>query len=479
MNKRLLHLAFCLALAASASAQTNVQGGIYANTTWTLANSPYVMTGSIVVFPGKTLTIQPGVVVKVQNPGPGSLYYLEIRGSLVAQGTKAQPIVFQSAVPNDTNKYAWSGIMIKGSQGGTASLNAVHLKNAYHALDNDQVDSTRQAWKHMRFEHNYYALMYPGSMDIDSSVFRENNIGLYLTAPLMTDTNLITHCRFSQNNVSSQSYIAPSTFLTCAFDSNNYGFFAGNPFILNYLEFNDCSFNANYRAMDSPGGIWVRNCSFTNNGRGIHQANSCVIENCSFTGNEWAAEIYNQSYFTDNVVENNDNGLTVARVAAWGNPADVPVVEDNRLCDNNLFNVLNGSDFNLELEKNCFCLSDSAAIDAKIYDGYDDITRGLLNFAVYDTSCTTQLYRVLKVNILGGDDAAELALVAYPNPVTDVLVLEGLNAGERVQVRSAVGQLMAETEADGRELRLDASAWPRGLYLIQVEGHSALKVLKP
>jgi hypothetical protein len=140
---------------------------------------------------------------------------------------------------------------------------------------------------------------------------------------------------------------------------------------------------------------------------------------------------------------------------------------------------LNGSDFNLELEKNCFCLSDSAAIDAKIYDGYDDITRGLLNFAVYDTSCTTQLYRVLKVNILGGDDAAELALVAYPNPVTDFLVLEGLNAGERVQVRSAVGQLMAETEADGRELRLDASAWPRGLYLIQVEGRSALKVLKP
>lgn len=70
MNMRLLHLAFCLALAASASAQTNVQGGIYANTTWTLANSPYVMTGSIVVFPGKTLTIQPGVVVKVQTQVP-------------------------------------------------------------------------------------------------------------------------------------------------------------------------------------------------------------------------------------------------------------------------------------------------------------------------------------------------------------------------------------------------------------------------
>ena len=71
---RSLLITLCFALAGWASAQTNVQGGIYANTTWTLANSPYVMTGSIVVFPGKTLTIQPGVVVKVQNPGPGSQY---------------------------------------------------------------------------------------------------------------------------------------------------------------------------------------------------------------------------------------------------------------------------------------------------------------------------------------------------------------------------------------------------------------------
>ncbi|MBM3434019.1 MAG: T9SS type A sorting domain-containing protein [Bacteroidetes bacterium] len=476
---RSLLITLCFALAGWASAQTNVQGGIYANTTWTLANSPYVMTGSIVVFPGKTLTIQPGVVVKVQNPGPGSQYYLEIRGSLVARGTKTQPIVFKSAVPNDTNKYAWAGILVKGSQGGTVDLNAIHFKNAYHALDNDQVDSTRQAWKHMRFEHNYFGLMYPSPMDVDSSVFYNNDYGLFISAFSQVDTNFITNCRFAQNNVGANGYYSATEFLACDFDSNNYGYFSANPFILSYIGFDDCSFNANYRAMESPGGAWIRSSSFTNNGRGINQANSCIIENCSFTGNEWAADVYNDTYFTDNVVESNENGLTVARTTAWGTLGGVPVVEDNRLCDNNLYNVLNGSDFNLELEKNCFCLSDSAAIDAKIYDGYDDITRGLLNFAVYDTSCTTQLYRVMKVNILGGDEAAGLALAAYPNPVADVLVIEGLSAGDRVQVRSAVGQLMAETEADRSELRLDASAWPRGLYLIHVEGRAALKVLKP
>jgi hypothetical protein len=59
-------------------AQTNFSGGIYSNTTWTKANSPYVLTGSVVVFPGKTLTIQPGVVVQMQsNPNlPNDYRYL-------------------------------------------------------------------------------------------------------------------------------------------------------------------------------------------------------------------------------------------------------------------------------------------------------------------------------------------------------------------------------------------------------------------
>ena len=45
-------------------AQTNVSGVISANTTWTKANSPYIVNSNLLINSGVTLTIDPGVVVK-------------------------------------------------------------------------------------------------------------------------------------------------------------------------------------------------------------------------------------------------------------------------------------------------------------------------------------------------------------------------------------------------------------------------------
>src|ERR1041384_5460883 len=73
-------------------AQTNVSGGIYTNTTWTLSASPYIVVDTVVVFPGVTLTIDPGVVVKFADNKR-----LEIRqAKLIAVGTITDSLTFTS-----------------------------------------------------------------------------------------------------------------------------------------------------------------------------------------------------------------------------------------------------------------------------------------------------------------------------------------------------------------------------------------------
>jgi RHS repeat-associated protein len=116
----LLVLVLLLVPAGTASA-TNVSGTIATNTTWTLANSPYVMTGNVTVASGVTLTIEPGVIVQ----GNATLRQLIVNGTLSAVGTASQPITFTSST--DTAPGQWSGIRFN-SGSGASTLKYVNVR---------------------------------------------------------------------------------------------------------------------------------------------------------------------------------------------------------------------------------------------------------------------------------------------------------------------------------------------------------------
>jgi len=83
-----------IALVKEATAGTNVGGVINTNTTWTLNNSPYVITDTVQIPSGITLTIEPGVAIKHNIDYTKNLF--TVKGSIIANGTSGKPIKFDS-----------------------------------------------------------------------------------------------------------------------------------------------------------------------------------------------------------------------------------------------------------------------------------------------------------------------------------------------------------------------------------------------
>jgi parallel beta-helix repeat protein len=90
------------------TAATYISGSITTNTTWTVANSPYIIVDDVLVDNGTTLTIDPGVTVKFDG-----LYSIVINGTLKATGTAVKPIIFTSNQSSPA-KGDWNRIRLHG-----------------------------------------------------------------------------------------------------------------------------------------------------------------------------------------------------------------------------------------------------------------------------------------------------------------------------------------------------------------------------
>lgn len=474
MRKLILAFSLFCIISLSAHAQTNFSGGIYANTTWTLANSPYILTGPVVVFPNVTLTIEPGVVVKIQETSysTSQQIYLELRGKLVAKGTITNPISFiPNSVPSLGTDYIWQGIFVKTAQGGSADMDYFNFNNSYYGINYDDVLIDTLTFNHCKFSNNCYTLAINTNVIVNNCEFTNNAVAHSLIYVYGSVT--ARNCTYKNNFTCMTTVVNGINVEGSNFENNQFCFIQISG------KFKNCLFKNNATVFQENGTIEIDSSSFLNNQIGIDAFGVGSVKNSMFTSNGVGLTVSANSIIENNDISNNDVGLGLAGTFTTG--MVLPFIKDNKICNNKLYNLENKSDYNLSLDSNCFCLNDSVTIDAKIYDGYDDITRGLINFAIYDSTCTNILWRVAKINLGLNIMASSIykEVNVFPNPFQEKLILNGI--GNKMctwSVFDITGKKVYEINSEYDKLELDLSFLEKGAYILKSDNYLPVKLLK-
>ena len=432
-------------------AQTNVSGGIYQNTTWTLSGSPYIVNSSIVVFPGKTLTIQPGVEIQINNQNNTNIY-IETRGTINCIGTDAQPIKIH-ALYDTLNTVAWQGFVCTSSQGGVLNADRVEISNAYFPFSYETIPATL-SYTNSKFIRCFQAVTVGTNLNLSGCEFIDNEVGVYGWANFN-----INNCLFKDNTTSLYIYASAFAMSNSSFVDNQ----IGASFLSNAVDsivISACEFLNNGLAINYPNNGRIENCVFSDNGAAIQAAYYCEILNNEFFYNELAIEASVDADIHNNQINNNMGGLLISNVSS---AQDSPAIYDNEICGNINYNVNNNTNMNYSLFSNCFCDLDSAQIEAYLIDGYDDIIKGLINYQIYDSSCTVLLGNVVKFGPGAGLDELSNSL-QFENPVNNILVLLGTNTISTIQIQDLSGKTYTFTTNGANAF--DVSSLAPGYYFL-------------
>jgi len=182
---------------------TIVGGLIGTNTTWALAGSPYIIgTSSVTVAPGVTLTIDPGVVVKVDLWSK----YLYVNGALHARGDAAHPIIFTSykddSAAGDTNgddgatlpaPGDWGAVQFNSGSTGSVLDYVVARYGGASSGANVIVNSTAVALTNSTFARGNFGLLLNNALPpaLTANQFISNT-NCAINAPLTNNAHSIT-----------------------------------------------------------------------------------------------------------------------------------------------------------------------------------------------------------------------------------------------------------------------------------------------
>lgn len=184
------------------------------------------------------------------------------------------------------------------------------------------------------------------------------------------------------------------------------------------MNISNCLFQNNIFGISYPNNGIIENCILLDNTTAIQGSYTCEIKNNVIDYNELGVNISALTSLTNNQINNNIGGVRISDISSSTN---APIIQNNEICSNINFSVDNNTNVNYSLLSNCFCGLDSTGIEQYLWDGYDDITKGLINYQVYDTTCTTILTTVLKFNGTSSIESTVDMDLSIENPVNNQL----------------------------------------------------------
>jgi hypothetical protein len=375
--------------------QTNVGGTLTQNTVWSLAGSPYTLTSAVGVLPSVTLTIQPGVQV-IGN------FDIVIRGgTLLMSGVEGQRIkvqgsriLFKSSDLSRSNiayvDFNQAGVQLgdenEFNQDNVKNSNTLIVKKA--TFSNNSFGRTKgyQTTAKLRFELSsinnslitgYYPRSEPVELDevdiSNSTITSESyNFGIKVTNSIVNNTSFLIGCCSANFDI----------FNT---EINNSSFREGSGTPVNGLirlqkaNFTDTYFSlpsAKFLMTDCTAKVSSSIPVFINMGNG-------EIKNSSIEGNSSTTlfKVTGRSGYNvgGSVVFQKMNFNLFGTAIEILNFGQLTIFQNNFLSASS-FNLKNSSNKDITATGNYWGTVNEQTIKDKIYDIYDNINSGLVNY---------------------------------------------------------------------------------------------------
>jgi len=397
---------FLLVLSVQTFAGTNASGVIFSDTTWTLTNSPYIVTADVQVASGAILTIEPGVIVNYSGA-----HEILIKGSIIANGTSNNVITFSSS-----NQGISSGarmLIFKDTDLSTSQLSNIKMEDAAQSIQIGQETEHNQGEKNTGTLTVFHIDITNAEVKTDGY---QTTAKLVLSDAIINSTTVIGTYPRSESIEIKNATISNSTIHS---DSYNKGIKIENTTVNNSnILIGCCGANIKiagstlqnskiYEGGGSPvnGPLEVTNSHLTNTSINLPAAKVSISNSTINYDSDLAIKLGNGIIVHSDIIGdgsgvgleitgragyNIGGSVTISDSIIMNNAIGIKVIgannitlENNSIVNNTNYNIENLSTNDITATNNYWGTTDTSQIEAKIYHYNDDINYGVVNYTSY------------------------------------------------------------------------------------------------